>query len=57
MGGFIATLCLRNLLIQVQLCKGKFQPLSTALCGEQLVQRVEYLHSKARRLRRPVTPT
>mmetsp|Transcript_43088 Transcript_43088/g.127719 ORF Transcript_43088/g.127719 Transcript_43088/m.127719 type:complete len:347 (-) Transcript_43088:259-1299(-) len=30
----------------VQLCKGKFQPLSTALCGEQLIQRVEYLHSK-----------
>jgi len=30
----------------VQICKGKFNPLSTALVGEQLICRLEYLHSK-----------
>jgi serine/threonine protein kinase len=30
----------------VQQCKGKFTPLTTAMVGEQLIMRLEYLHSK-----------
>lgn len=30
----------------VQICKGRFTPLSSALIAEQLIRRVEYLHSK-----------
>jgi len=30
----------------VQMCKGRFSPLTTALVADQLIRRVEYLHSK-----------